>query len=253
MDLDSTSEIKSYIFLIVAMLMIIIPSSLFKLGSDFFYHQQEQILLKKGVSDLFLNENIAINNNFFKTFNKKFKFIFILLLIPMLLSFLAFLLLIIDLLITKNSYNATFLKYIFAIGGIVLFIVYLSDLLRIMSVIKEFKMWEMKNKDLHDASLFENLVTERNDDILKIFLQSYFEMSITITILNNKISLKFKNWREWILKSGRNFDDEFYYFLIFNYKKVSINGKLFSIEDYAYIYQNRNKLFNIDQPQEQSK
>ncbi|AZZ65562.1 hypothetical protein DMC14_002070 [Metamycoplasma phocicerebrale] len=44
--------------------------------------------------------------------------------------------------------------------------------------------------------------------------------------------------------SGKNFDDYFYYFLIFNYENVAVNEQIFKIHDYSFIYKNRFFLKN---------
>ncbi|WP_420813311.1 MAG0920 family protein [Mycoplasma phocoeninasale] len=253
MDLDSTSKFEFKFGPVLISLIVMFIISFFGLIFYAFYRNWKQILLKKGVSYLFLNENIAINNTFFEIFNKKFKAIFLFLVIYSLSFLLTFLLVLVVLLMTKNSFESTRDMFVFIILGIFQLTWNLYFLLKILSVWKEFKMWKAKNKDLQNACLFENLIVERNDNILRIFLQNSLKKTTTIGMFNTKLGYKLKYWRKSILKSKGNIDNEFYYFLIFNYRSVSINGSYFRIRDYAYIYQNRKELFNSSQNSKQLK
>ncbi|MBN0970999.1 MAG0920 family protein [Mycoplasma phocoeninasale] len=253
MDLDSTSEFEFKFTPILISLIVILLFNIIALIIHILLRNWKDFVFKKGVSELFLSNNVAINNTFFDTFNKKFNVILITWTSFLSVLITIFVSLIIFLSTKAETFRNTVLFSLFIILGISLCIFPWIDLSKILPVKKEFKIWKAKNQDLQGASLFEDLVVERNDIILRIFSQNYLEKSTTFGMFNVKLRSKFENWRKSILKSKGNVDNEFYYFLIFNYQTVSINSNHFKIQDYAYIYQNRKQLFNLSQNSKQLK
>nr|WP_238543486.1 hypothetical protein [Metamycoplasma alkalescens] len=114
---------------------------------------------------------------------------------------------------------------------------------------KEFNQWKINNSKL-DGLLFEDIQTKENIDLLNKFkfsdnLDLYIIVRKRDYYLTKKYKIKNDNWKERFYKyDDKKLSEEFYYFLIFNYDDVAINMESYTLEDYSYVYQNRNYIFN---------
>ncbi|WP_330463134.1 MAG0920 family protein [Metamycoplasma gateae] len=127
--------------------------------------------------------------------------------------------------------------------------VLLCNLILIIKEIKiknEFKQWKKENDSL-DGILFKN-IESNNDELLKKFELNHLKMTFITSVYKTydvMFKIKIKNWKKQFHKLSKNkLDNEFYYFLIFNYNDIAFEDKVFKINDYSYVYKNRDKLFN---------
>ncbi|MBN4089198.1 hypothetical protein OF364_02645 [Mycoplasma enhydrae] len=221
-----------------------------------FFNEYKGILIKQGASKIFINKNIVVQHSFFKTFKNKINKLFIFVLSFLLVSAvlimlsLSFSLVYIINLIINHSWNTIFYLPFMASGLSIGMLVICAILLaNITKINKEFQIWSQKNKTLKE-SVFENISSSENEDLFHS-LKATIDLNISLISetpnqknRNWKWRYTYKDWKSKLLKNPKTFEDEFYYFLIFNYENVAINGQIFKVEDYAYIYQNRHLIFN---------
>ncbi|AXE60827.1 hypothetical protein DA803_01845 [[Mycoplasma] phocae] len=231
------------------------------------------INIKAGASKLFLKASVSVNSTFFNIFRKKsknatiFPLLFLLIGVIMLIFNITFLVILQNKtsILSDSEIRGLFdfdskirvwnipigainLISIFTLSSSVcIWLISLILLIEILKIRKEYKIWETKNNNLQGASAFENLTSEENQRFLNVFCDENLTIIFYVQYWNSiqiPYKIKFKNWKKSLLKNKDNLDNEFYYFLILNYKNISIKNNFYEIKDYAYIYQNRKAVFN---------
>ncbi|PYF43100.1 MAG0920 family protein [Metamycoplasma alkalescens] len=219
------------------------------------HYQIKRIWIKEKSSNFFLSKNIKIDNTFFDTFNNKLKklippfIVFIVISITLFFISLSF---ITRFHIDISKAKITYFIYLWwaALGfAIAVFSISLLFIKKMNKVKKEFNQWKIKNSKL-DGHLFEDIQTKENIDLLNKFkfsdnLDLYIIVRKRDYYLTKKYKIKNDNWKERFYKyDDKKLSEEFYYFLIFNYDDVAINMESYTLENYSYVYQNRNYIFN---------
>ncbi|WP_422385896.1 MAG0920 family protein [Metamycoplasma phocicerebrale] len=121
---------------------------------------------------------------------------------------------------------------------------------KIKKIHKEINVWKRKNALIENNKLFEDLDTGDDSKELYNLFKDFQNLKMTfIASIFSQYDAMFRiklNKPKKILSklSGKNFDDYFYYFLIFNYENVAVNEQIFKIHDYSFIYKNRFFLKN---------
>lgn len=241
------------IFFVFALILF---TSFFALLLLFFAPILKRILLKKDAKKIFLSKKIRINEHFFKTINQKIKISFIFLSIFLAISILTILSIFypwLDVLINlpqwKAKINTVVLFPFFTMAlSFFIFIFSLTLIIQLCIIKREFKNWKIENKKLNGV-LFENIENIESKEIFNTFK---FSNDLNMTYITNvwpsfskQYKIKNKNWKNRFYKYNETKrDEEFYYFLIFNYEDVAIDNTIFKIEDYSYIYQNRDQIFS---------
>ncbi|MBN4089199.1 MAG0920 family protein [Mycoplasma enhydrae] len=214
------------------------------------------IMIKKDVSSIFLKNKIKVNQNFFNTFFKEARKIYIFIITFSTISIFLITISIISL-VTILSFLFDGINSFWAIWaiasfsfGIAIFSTCLMVLFKIKIIHKEINIWKSKNEQTGNK-LFEHLDTsDNNKELLNLFNDSKnLKMSFITKIYNQydaTFKLKFKKIKRALLKLKEgNFDDYLYYFLIFNYENVAINNQIFKVEDYAFLFQNRREFLKL--------
>ncbi|WP_185938978.1 MAG0920 family protein [Mycoplasmopsis arginini] len=243
------------IFFVFALILF---TSFFTLLLLFFAPILKRILLKKDAKKIFLSKKIRINEHFFKTINQKIKISFIFLSIFLAISILTILSIFypwLDVLInlpqSKAKINLFVLFPFFTMAlSLFIFIFSLTLIIQLCIIKREFKNWEIENNKLNGV-LFENIENIESKEIFNTFK---FSNDLNMTYITNvwpsfskQYKIKNKNWKNRFYKYNETKrDEEFYYFLIFNYEDVAIDNTIFKIEDYSYIYQNRDQIFSYN-------
>ncbi|WP_427867507.1 MAG0920 family protein [Mycoplasmopsis arginini] len=246
------------LLIILFVFSLILFSSFFTLLLLFFLPILKRILLKRGAKKIFLSKKIKINEIFFKTINQKIKISFIFLSIFLAISILMSLSIFypwLDVLINLSKWKSqinTVVLFPFFTTALLLFIFIfsLTLIIQICIIKRKFKNWEIKNNKLNGV-LFEEIETIESKEIFSIFK---FSNDLNMTYITNvwpffskQYKIKNQNWKNYFYKYNETKrDEEFYYFLIFNYEDVAIDNTIFKIEDYSYIYQNRDKIFSYN-------
>lgn len=247
-----------FVFLIISILLFFIFIAIFIL-KEFLINS---FLLKGNTSRIFLLQKIRINDKFFKTFNKKQRRVFTFLFMFLILNILNFLLWItFSLIYFLNIKNplyfdidklilfSTILSIVFIITAILFILIYI---IKISKIGKEFKKWRTINSNL-EGQFFEKISTKINKENNELIKKFCFLEYLNITLIDklyyfkwpfNTRKIRWKKEKSKLKLSKR--DEEFYYFLIFNYEDVAIDNTIFKIEDYSYIYQNRDKIFSYN-------
>ncbi|WP_373422503.1 MAG0920 family protein [Mycoplasma miroungigenitalium] len=134
----------------------------------------------------------------------------------------------------------------------VLLIIITMLTIKMLKIGKEIKEWRVKNKD-NDFTLFENIVTTPNNQIYNEF-NDHEHLMFIITVTHkgkfkyqeaSVVKFLYRNWKKKILKfNNRELINEFYYLLIFNYEEIPLNDSFYKINDYAFIFQNKDLLLD---------
>ncbi|QBF34648.1 hypothetical protein EG856_01785 [Mycoplasmopsis phocirhinis] len=221
-----------------------------------FSYSWREIISKKGLSRVFLRNQIKVNQTFFKLFFKKQKRLLIFFIISLICLIPVFSInFVFVVLIQFNSDFILNYLYVFMISGFgiifsfVWIIIFLHASVKMLNIGKEIKNWHAKNQD-NNWILFEKMNVDANKNIYNEFDNSkhlifniFLPLKYRFYSHTGEINFVYRHWKRRILKF-KHFDDELYYFLIFNYDDIPLNNTLYKLEDYAYILQNKNKLLN---------
>ncbi|MBU4689569.1 hypothetical protein KQ873_00745 [Mycoplasma zalophidermidis] len=224
-----------------------------------FSYPWREIILKKGVSQVFVKNKVKVNETFFDLYFKKQNLILRFFISFLIIFSVAFIVDIAFLTQIQWGYNGFYYRLISlmvpelgVLTAFVLLIIITMLTIKMLKIGKEIKEWRAKNQD-NNFTLFENIITAPNNQIYNEFNDHEHLMFIITVAPKGKfkyqeasvVKFLYRNWKKKILKfNNQKLIDEFYYLLIFNYEEIPLNEAFYKLNDYAFIFQNKDSLLN---------